>query len=217
MDCGLCLGFDRKWKVDMILEFDKDYYLENEMVKLEPLQAKHRQYLETLAKAPEIWTFFDEGGTNSNEIRTYLLAAQDQRLKGIQYPFVAYDKRSKNFGGMTRLYAYDPILKNIKLGHTWFGKKFQGTGLNKASKHCILKFAFEELSVERVGFGVHEQNSRSIGAMKSIGISYEGALRNFLIDINGNSRSDLLLYGITKKEWNDTINGSLKKQILTYL
>ncbi|MEM9544611.1 MAG: GNAT family protein [Bacteroidota bacterium] len=201
----------------MLFDFDKDYVLENEMVRLEPLNAAHLSHLSDVAKSPEIWVFFDEGGPGIEEFQTYHDRAIRNRANHVQYPFVVFDKRARCYAGMTRLYAYDSKLKNIKLGHTWYGKKFQKTGLNKACKHCILKFVFESLDVERVGLGVHEENVQSKRALASIGIRKEGELLNFFYKIESEGRCALILYGVTKQEWKSKLKNKLHGQYKSYL
>lgn len=201
----------------MHLDYAQDYVLENERVRLEPLEEKHWDALEQISKNPEIWTFFDEGGIEKEEFRKYLFDASQHRSKGNQYPFVAFDKRSNKYAGMTRLYAYDSVLKNIKVGHTWIGKDFHNTGLNKACKHCILEFVFDTIFAERVGFGVHEENIQSQRALGSIGIKEEGRLRNFFNRIKSPGRCDLILYGITRQEWKTKLKNKLYGQYKSYL
>ncbi len=102
---------------------------------------------------------------------------------------------------MTRFYDYSSELKTIKLGHTWYGKDFRGSGINKHRKYLLFQFAFEELEVERIGFGAYALNAVSIAAMKSVGCQQEGILRNFFPAIEGEGRTDCVLYSILKEEW----------------
>ena len=64
--------------------------------------------------------------------------------------------------------------KTLSLGYTWYGKKFQRTGLNRQSKLLLLTFAFEKLRMERVEFRADARNQRSLDAMKGIGCTLEG-------------------------------------------
>jgi RimJ/RimL family protein N-acetyltransferase len=58
-------------------------------------------------------------------------------------------------------------------------QKYQRTYVNKNCKYLLLEFAFEKLGMERVGFRANSLNKQSISAMKSIGCTEEGVLRNF--------------------------------------
>ena len=199
------------------LDFNQSYVLENERVKLEPLRKDLYEALYIHAKDSKIWTFFDVECTQSNDFKRYLDEALEAREAHREYPFAIYDKLKNQWSGLTRMYAYDSNLRNIKLGHTWIGTDFQGTGLNKAVKHCILEFAFERLSVERVGFGVHEENIKSINALKGIGAVKEGVLRNFLYSTRRKKRCDLYLFSILKEEWDDGGSMKLIHQVQSYL
>jgi RimJ/RimL family protein N-acetyltransferase len=126
---------------------------------------------------------------------------------------VVFDKIKKQYTGTTRFYDYSSELKTIKLGHTWYGKDFCGTGLNKRCKHLLFQFAFEILELERVGFGAHSENKISIAAMKSVGCKEEGLLRNFIPSLNGKGRADIILLSILKDEWFEKVKTELKHKL----
>ena len=95
------------------------------------------------------------------------------------------------------------------LGFTWYGKSFQGTGLNKACKYLLLDFAFDQLLYERIEFRADLNNKRSINAMKSIGCKEEGILRSESFRPDG-SRRDSIVLSILKSEWESELRGKLK-------
>ena len=90
-----------------------------------------------------------------------------------------------------------------------YGKRFQGTGLNKHCKYLLLEFAFEQLNMERVEFRADNQNLRSIAAMKSIGCTQEGVLRSNTYKSDG-TRRDSIVLSILKEEWYQYIKSDLK-------
>jgi RimJ/RimL family protein N-acetyltransferase len=97
----------------------------------------------------------------------------------------------------------------MQLGYTWYGKDFQGTGLNKHCKYLLLQFAFETLGMERVEFRADKNNSRSIAAMKSIGCVVEGVLRSQMPKYNTTERRDSIVLSILKGEWFDHVKEEL--------
>src|SRR5690606_19266934 len=100
----------------------------------------------------------------------------------------------------TRIYEINSIHKTCSIGYTWYGKKFQGTGLNKNCKYLLFKFAFEELLMERIQFRADKNNIRSINAIKSLGCKEEGILRNNMYKPDG-TRRDSIILSILKNEW----------------
>ncbi|MEM1120142.1 MAG: GNAT family protein [Bacteroidota bacterium] len=197
----------------MTFDFTQDYFLEDEYVRLEPLQKQHVPLLHDLTLDPAIWTYFLEKGQGGKAYEVYINHALHQRQIKKEYPFVVFDKISKQYAGMTRLYEYANELKTIKLGHTWYGKIFRGTGINKRCKYLLFEFAFEELQVERIGFGAYATNTVSLAAMKSVGCQQEGVLRNLFPALDGNGRTDCALFSILKAEWSGTVKANLKNKI----
>jgi len=104
----------------------------------------------------------------------------------------------------------------VKIGHTWIGKEFQGTGLNKACKYLLFEFLFEKLGFERIGFGASALNVRSIKAMESVGCTIEGKLRDFLPIKDANERVNIVLLSILKKEWLNKTKEELRIKLNAY-
>ncbi|MEL7340596.1 MAG: GNAT family protein, partial [Bacteroidota bacterium] len=165
-------------------DYQQSYPLENEIVQLLPLRAEYEAPLRDLAKEPELWTFFEEGGHDEQAFSQYFNHALDHRREGSQYPYAVFDKRSHQFAGMIRLYQYSAESLNIKVGHTWYGAAFRGTGLNKHCKYLLFQFIFEQLGLQRIGLVAHQDNIISLSAMKSVGSQEEGRLRSFFRSIN---------------------------------
>ncbi|MDV7137757.1 GNAT family protein [Maribacter sp. TH_r10] len=200
-------------KANEELNFTEDYVLEDEYVKLIPLQESHCQPLSLISNDPEIWKYFFERGDDFDSLWIYFHTAMENRKLGREYPFVVYDKIKNEYAGTTRFYEYSPILNTIKLGHTWYGKAFRGTVLNKRCKYLLFQFAFEELGIERIGFGSYIDNVISIAAMKSVGCKKEGVLRNMFPSLDGQGRSDNLLMGLLKHEWHENVKAKLALKI----
>lgn len=180
--------------------FLKDYTLENERVKLIPLQMEHFEYLKVFAiNEPDIWQFSLQPADGLDKMESYIKSAIIGRQEQQSYPFIVFDKRNEQYAGSTRFYDYQKYNKTMQLGYTWYGKQFQGTGLNKQCKFLLLEFAFETLSMERVEFRADNRNDRSIAAMKSMGCVVEGILRSNCTAPNG--RRDSIILSVLREEW----------------
>jgi RimJ/RimL family protein N-acetyltransferase len=195
-----------------VFDFDKDYILENEVVQLRPLTNDDFDILSQFSlEEPELWTYSLVQAGGLKNLRTYMdLAFTDKEVKK-SYPFIVFDKRTGKCAGSTRFYDYQEQNNTVQLGYTWYGKDFQGTGLNKNCKLLLLEFAFETLGLDRVEFRADALNERSIAAMKSIGCTVEGILRSNSKSATG--RRDSIVLSILKNEWNDTVKKSLIKKI----
>lgn len=197
----------------MKFEFKENYILENNMVRLEPLKSSDFDLLLHYSEnQPEIWEFNSGGANGKVNLEKYISNAILQRENEKEYAFIIYDKITERYVGSTRFYAIFLENKTIEIGYTWYGKEFQGTGINKNCKYLLLEFAFEKLNMERVAFAANSQNNRSINAMKSIGCKEEGVLRNCSTDANGN-RIDVTRLSIIKTEWYGNVKTNLKYKI----
>lgn len=197
----------------MNFDFSKNYILENEWVRLEPLQLSDFDKLLTYSEnEPEIWEFNSGGADGKLNLEKYISNAILQRETEKEYPFIVFDKTAQMYVGSTRFYAIFIENKTIEIGYTWYGKKYQGSGINKNCKYLLIEFAFEKLNMERVAFAANSKNNRSLNAMKGIGCVIEGVLRNCSTDANGN-RIDVARLSILKNEWNENVKSKLKNSI----
>ena len=187
--------------------------LKNDKVLLRPLELTDKEFLMDYSiNEPEIWRFNSNGAEGVEKLEKYISNAISQRENEKEYPFIVFDKSSGKYLGSTRFYAIFLELKTIEIGYTWYGNKYQGTGINKNCKYLLLDFAFEKMEMERVAFAANNKNEKSINAMKSIGCTVEGVLRNSNIGALG-ERIDVIRLSILKDEWNDTVKANLIKQI----
>ena len=124
-------------------DFAKDILLEDQKVRLTPLEVWHFEQLSRIANDNDIWTFFLENGQGEEELKKYIQAAILNRREGKEYPLLIFDKKHNQCVGLTRLYEWNPNLCTIKVGHTWLGKKYQGTSINKRCKYLLFEFIFQ--------------------------------------------------------------------------
>ena len=181
-------------------DFTANYSLENDRVLLRPLLAEDFDHLlEFSLQEPEIWLYSLVSGNGEENLKNYIRLALEKRKQADSYPYIVYDKKYQNYAGTTRFYDFQKTHNTVQLGYTWYGKEFQGTGLNKQCKYLLLSFAFEELGVHRVEFRADNNNARSIAAMKSIGCVPEGVLRSNCASVGG--RRDSIIFSILQHEW----------------
>ena len=191
----------------------KDYTLENDFVLLRPLTINDFDNLLPFSlNEPELWKYSLLQAGGADNLRNYLQLAVAAREAEKEYPFIVFDKRIGTYAGSTRFYDIQLFQKSLQLGFTWYGKAFQGTGLNKNCKYLLLEFAFEKIGMERVEFRADNNNQRSIAAMKSIGCTVEGVLRSHAFRNDG-TRRDSIVLSILKNEWEGGVKSRLKQRL----
>lgn len=195
-------------------EFTQDYILEDESVILRPLMAQDYDNLLPFAlEEPDIWKYSLVQARGEDGLKNYMELALAGREEKREYPFIVTDKKTGSCAGSTRFYDIQLNQKCLQLGYTWYGKRFQGTGLNKHCKFLLLQFAFEQMGMERVEFRADNRNTRSIAAMKSIGCTEEGVLRSNGFTAEG-TRRDSIVLSILKEEWLSQIKANLYNKLV---
>lgn len=208
----LRFNFAKNYTVMIHFDFEQVYILEDERVLLRPLQASDLPTLLPFAvQEPDIWRYSLFSAAGEQGMIRYVEKALAAKQAQQEYPFIVFDKQVQRYVGCTRFYDIQLEHQTLQLGYTWYGKSFQGTGLNSHCKFLMLQFAFEQMNMLRVEFRADTRNARSINAMKAIGCTVEGFLRNHLLKENGERRTSIIL-SILQEEWYNGTKENLEKK-----
>lgn len=195
------------------LDWNKEIVLEDERVLLRPLQESDVEYLEVFSEQePDTWKYSLIRANGRENLVNYIRIALQAKANKTEFPFIVFDKKTGSYAGSTRFYDINLAYKTLQLGYTWYGKAFQGTGLNRHCKYLLLEFAFETLGMERVEFRADASNARSIAAMKSIGCQVEGVFRSHMPTVEGGRRDSIVL-SILRQEWFESVKENLKNKL----
>jgi N-acetyltransferase len=191
--------------------FDQNIILEDERARLEPLTRNHYNDLMAIAvNNRNIWKFTSANITDEKSFSDYFETAMKERENKLSYVFAMFDKRENRYVGCTR-YA-NITFKDLRLeiGWTWIDPALQGSGINKHNKFLMLRFAFEELGLNRVELKTSGTNLKSQRAMEKIGAVREGVLRKHSINDIGTIR-DTVYYSFINDEWSAIKNSIFKE------
>ena len=195
-------------------DYNKNYILEDDAVLLRPLeQSDFNNLLPFALNEQDLWKFSLVGAEGEDGLRNYMNITLNARKEAKEYPFIVFDKRTNEYAGSTRFYDIQLAFKTLQLGYTWYGKKFQGTGLNKHCKFLLLSLAFERLGMERFELRADNNNERSIAAMKSIGCKVDGVLRSNIPTREEGRRRDSIVLSILKDEWFNDVKEKLRQRL----
>lgn len=185
----------------MEFDFEPDIVLENERVRLEPLTEDHLPHLLPIALSqPDLLAYSPSLFGDEESLKSYMGAALIGRALEERYPFVIYDKPTQRYVGSTSFGNVSNANLRLEIGWTWIDQALQRSGLNRANKFLMLRYAFETLEFERVEFKADSRNEQSRRAMEAIGATYEGTLRSHTVMSDGFRRSTVY-YSILKEEW----------------
>ncbi|KUG05952.1 GNAT family N-acetyltransferase [Solirubrum puertoriconensis] len=175
--------------------------LENSRVRLRPLEASDFDALKQIAFDADIWRYLTTPPPRDNmALAAYLAQTLKDRQQGKRYPFAIIDLETGRLAGSTSYGSFAMPDGRLEIGWTWLGKEFQRTGVNRAAKHLLLKYAFGELGCERVELKTDLRNHQSQEAMRRMGAVQEGVLRSHMALPDG-SRRDSVYFSILRSEW----------------
>ncbi|WP_202702552.1 GNAT family N-acetyltransferase [Flavobacterium sp. UGB4466] len=174
--------------------------LENEKVLLIPFESERNTELREIIFDDGIWKYMGMYVRNEKDFKNYIQNTLQQKAAGLCYPFLIIDKTTNRVAGSTRYGYLNHASQKCEIGWTWYGEKFQGTGLNKACKFELLNFGFEVIQFRRIQLSADLENKKSQRAIEKLGATKEGLFRNNYIDSEGKSKDDVY-YSIIPEDW----------------
>jgi N-acetyltransferase len=174
--------------------------LDGPRLRLEPLTEGHLTALEKVVFDERIWRYMTTRVKTKDDLRGWIEAALRAKEGGTVLPWVTVLKSDGRVVGSTRFLDLDLIHKTVEVGHTWIVPEYQGVGVNPEAKLVQLRYAFEELGLNRVALKTHHENLQSQAAMRKLGAVEEGTFRNHYIMPDGSVRHSVW-FSIVREEW----------------
>ncbi len=175
--------------------------LENNRVRLEPLQWEHfYQLLPIAIEFTNLLRYSPSEFGDEESLTGYFEKAITERELNQRMPFAIYDKQSDTYAGSTSYMNISTPNDRLEIGSTWISPRHQRTGLNRNMKFLMIDYAFNAWECERVELKTDARNEQSRTAIEAIGGQYEGKLRNHTLMTDGHRR-DTVYYSILRSEW----------------
>jgi RimJ/RimL family protein N-acetyltransferase len=174
--------------------------LKGGIATLEPLAALHELALAKAASDGELWRLWYTSIAPPDRMRDYVATALDMRERLGAMPFVVRENATGDIVGCTRYFNVDAANRRLEIGHTWYAKRVQRTGVNTECKLLLLGHAFETLKCIAVEFRTHWFNHASRAAIARLGAKQDGMLRNHQLMPDGAKR-DTVVFSIIDGEW----------------
>jgi RimJ/RimL family protein N-acetyltransferase len=173
--------------------------LENDFVRLEPLEERHREPLRMAGDDPLLWRFAVINQHNAN-----FDAWMDDRLAarpvGIDLPFAVYSKSAGAYAGSSSYIAISLRHRRLEIGWTWYARRFWAGAVNPSCKRLLMGHGFDRLGLNRIELKLDATNERSWKAVERLGAKHEGIFRHHLVMPDGRLR-DTAWFSVLKAEW----------------
>lgn len=166
-------------------------------VQLEPLNENHRKIVKEISQDEKITAY---SPALKQKFDSWFNKALKSYQESRQLSFIVRTLSNDKIIGSTRYYDIYLEHQRLSIGFTWYIPSVWGTFVNAESKLLLLKHAFDTLSVNRVEFFIDSRNIRSLAAIKKLGATQEGLLRQHIVLDDGYIR-DTIVCSILKSEW----------------
>jgi RimJ/RimL family protein N-acetyltransferase len=173
--------------------------LENDFVRLEPLEERHREPLREAGNDPELWRFANVNLNNEN-----FDGWMEHRFREIatsgDITWAVFDRASRSHVGSTSFLAYVPVHKRVEIGWTWYARRVWAGAVNPSCKRMLLAHGFETLGLNRIELKLDARNARSFKAIERLGAKFEGVHRSHMVRPDGRLR-DTAWFSVIREEW----------------
>lgn len=174
--------------------------LDGRHVRLEPLAETHYPGLCKIGLDPELWELIPYRVATPEDMTSYIQTALDAQAAGSALPFATVLASTGQVVGSTRYMNIDQTNRRVEIGATWIGGPWHRTVVNTEAKYLMLRHAFETLGCVRVELKTDALNQRSRNAIRRIGATEEGTLRQHILTWSGRFR-DTVYFSILDSEW----------------
>jgi RimJ/RimL family protein N-acetyltransferase len=166
----------------------------------------HAVALLEAGRSADVWTWMPAWPTTPEAMDRWMERAAVAESQGHEYPFVVRRRTDQRLIGSTRYLDVQEEDRTVEIGWTWYTPDAWGTAVNPEAKFLLLRHAFEVWHAIRVALKTDIRNVHSQAAIKKLGATYEGTLRNQRIRPDGSFR-DTVLYSIIDEEWPNVKDG----------
>ena len=186
--------------------------LENDFVRLEPLEKSHAEVIFQAGDSEEIWQYLPDDLITMENVLSWIEGQLQQQVSGTRLAYAVFDKQSGLAVGSSSLLNFDSGNRSIEIGWTWLTRAIWGSRINPAKKLLMMTHCFEQLGCVRVQFKTDRNNARSRKALEKIGAQFEGVLRSHMRRRNGTWR-DSAFYSVIADEW-PAVRNALEQRLL---
>ena len=178
----------------------KPFELTGKIARLVPLTFEHTQGVLEAGDDDAIWAFLGNNRPNTLfEAEQWIANRLKDQASGSRLVCAVMSMSNGRFAGSSGYSHINRQHRTLDIA-TWYGTKYQRTGMNTECKYMLLKYAFEVLGAHRVGLTVDIENMKSRKAVERLGAIQEGIIRKERIRKDGSHR-DTVLFGFVDDDW----------------
>lgn len=181
--------------------------LENEIVRLEPLSADHRDHIFESEIEESVWKWMPAlpGGTSLNHYFKAMLAAQKT---GQAATFAVFRQSDNLFAGVTGFNDINKIHRRVRNAIAWHPRELASSRMYQVTQLAMIQRAYD-WRAKRLEWQINPNNEYMASNLAALALAREALFRNFERTADG-IWVDKEVYAMTRSEMAETI-GRLKQ------
>ena len=181
--------------------FERPPMLAGDVVRMEPLEERHRDPLAEALSDPAVWRWTRiDASASRGDFDAWFDEALALTAARRELAFATVDRATGRALGSSRYLSFRAADRGLEIGWTLVSPAAWGGGANSEAKLLMLDHAFERLGCARVEFKTDARNERARAALAALPSSFEGVFRKHMLMYGGRWR-DSAWYAITDDNW----------------
>ncbi|MCA9878236.1 MAG: GNAT family N-acetyltransferase [Thermomicrobiales bacterium] len=173
--------------------------VESERLRLRPLRGTDAEPMLAAIEASradlELWLGWPRRVTTLDATRDLCLRAAARWTLREELRYGVFSARDETLLGVVSLHDPDWTVRSFDLGY-WLRSSAVGHGYAQEAVQLLTVVAFETLQAHRVAIRCDPRNVRSRRVAEAVGYPFEGHLRNFALNPQGQMRDALIFAAI---------------------
>lgn len=183
--------------------------LQTALIRLEPLDEQHREFLQTSGAAEHMWTSMPLIATGTN-LDAYFDHSIRMAKLGTGQAMAAIRLSDEGMVGLAAFLNPNRMNRRTRIGYNWIEPSLRGSDIAQHIHYLMLKRAYQ-WRARRVAWWLSEKNDRAIASVEKLGAVREGVLRQHTRFADG-SWADLVVLSLVGDEIRDAM-AALGEQI----
>ncbi|HOW70385.1 MAG TPA: GNAT family protein [Phycisphaerae bacterium] len=172
-------------------------YYEGRRIYYRPVEVGDEPLLRKWINDPSIWQGLPlRPPINANREREWI---ESQGNSTSDYVFAIVVRDGDRLIGTAGLHTISPVARSATLGISIGDRDFHSKGYGTEAVQLLLRFAFEELNLNRVALAVYANNPRAIRCYQKAGFVQEGCFRQ--AHYRGGKFHDEYRFAVLREEW----------------
>jgi RimJ/RimL family protein N-acetyltransferase len=172
-------------------------YYRGQRIDLRPIEPDDEPQLRHWINDPKVWATLNHRGPINQVRQREWIDNHGKNSRDYQFGIVVRENGA--LIGTTGLHGVNPVSHSATFGLMIGDTDYHNRGFGTETAQLVLRFAFEELNLNRVQLDVFDFNERAIRVYEKAGYIREGRRRQAFYR-HGEYR-DVLIYSVLRAEW----------------